>query len=189
MNAMSRISITTRIAFGLACVTCTVTLSAQALGLFPDHRQDVAHGRLALCEALAVHASALARRPDTRQLEGNLKSIVSHNPDIVSVGLRRDNGRLLVAAGDHASHWQPSQPDRPSDSQMSVPITVAGRPWGKFEIAFAPTEQAGFWGWLQSKPVRLAAFMFCGSYLACLIYLHRMLWRLKPATSRVAGAT
>lgn len=186
---MNRISIITRIAFGLACVTSTVSLSAQALGLFPDHRRDVAQGRLALCEALAVHASALARRPDNRQLEGDLKSILSHHPDIVSVGLRRDNGRLLVAAGDHASHWQSNEDDRPTESQMSVPITVASRPWGKFEIAFAPTEEAGIWGWLQSKPVRLAAFMFCGSYLACLLYLHRMFSRLKSAKARAAEPT
>lgn len=178
---MGRITATTRIAMGLACVTITVLLVAQWAGLLPDRRRDIVHGRLALCEMLAVHSSILAARGEVGRLESSLNAIVKRNPDIQSAALRRENGRLLVAVGDHASHWQLDEKARSLDSQMLVPITVAGRSWGRAEITFTPIERPGFVGWLQSKPIRLTAFMFCASYIAYLFYLRRVLRHLDPS--------
>lgn len=132
---MGKTFVIARLALGLAFISCALSYSARSFGLIPDRREMVVQGRLELCEALAVHASSLSQRHDSKKLQASLDTIVKHNPQILSAALRRADGRLLVAAGNHASQWEPDQNLRSSDSQMAIPIHSASRRHPSFQSA------------------------------------------------------
>ena len=101
----TRITATMRVAIGLAFIAATVLMFAISLGVCPDTMQERLHGRLALCETIAISASNQARQDETRRMEDTLRAIVLRNDDIVSAAIRRHTGYLTAEIGDHQLHW------------------------------------------------------------------------------------
>ena len=57
---MNRISAATRISIAIVCLTITVLLGAQTLGLLPNAFQEALDGRKKLCESLAIYCLVVA---------------------------------------------------------------------------------------------------------------------------------
>src|SRR2546426_10456769 len=100
---MIRISATVRITIGLTCLTLSVLLAAQTLGIVPDPRRPALDGRRVLCEAIAINCSLFASRGELARIEASLRATVERNPEILSAAVRRANGQLFAEIGDHAS--------------------------------------------------------------------------------------
>ena len=139
--AANRINARSRIAIGQVFLLVGVLWLAIAMGLVPSERQAVLTGRAKICEEIAVFGSALVERNDIPTLDAALRAVAARNPDILSLGLRKENGTLLIQTGNHASEWANAS-DAAVDSRFLVPISVNDKSWGKVEVRFKSTEAA-----------------------------------------------
>ena len=112
----------TRITFGMVCLLVSVLCAAQLMGLVPDREAAIRHGRGDLCEAIAVSSSDHISRGELRRLEFFLQSIVERSDDVLSAGVRRASGELIVAVGDHEALWPDGSTERSTDTHVHVPV-------------------------------------------------------------------
>jgi len=180
---LRRHSATIRLSTGVAALTVSILLAAQALGLIPDAAGAKLRGRGQLCEAIAIHCSLAAQRGDLTTIRDATREIVTRDSDILSAGVRRPDGKLIVQAGDHAAHWKaPPGEDESTPTFVRVPIYNGDTRWGTVEIAFNDAGNDGVLGTLFGNPLfRLAMFVSGAGFLAYLIYLRRSLQYLDPA--------
>lgn len=178
-QTMKRVSATTRITVGLASLTVSILLAAQTVGLIPDGRRAAMEGRVAICEAIAINTSLFAADNELRKIEVALRAIVQRNDDILSAGVRRIDGQLLVALGDHAAHWRVESESPDPGSQLYVPIIAGAKEWGKVELRFRPLPAAA---WSLTHPlVQLSLFVGGLTMLVYYPYLRHMLQHLDPS--------
>ena len=97
----------TYISLGLVSLVSTVLLAASFFGLLPDRNAAVRDGRVALAESLAASSTAILNSADPRPLDDVLRFVQKRNADLLSVGLRSREGKLVVAVGDHQRQWVP----------------------------------------------------------------------------------
>ncbi len=172
-----------RISIGFAAILLFAMCSAFSLGLVPDQQGAVAHGRRNLCEAMAVHCAVTLQQGDVAALEAGVKSICKRNPDIVSAGVRKADGRLLVDVGDHFESWHAREGEPLAETQMEVPISLKNQRLGKLEIQFRPASTLSSWG---IGPFALLAcfVVFTGLGLG-MLYLRTVLRHIDPRQSKV----
>ena len=169
------------LALGLAALTVGVMLGASYLGLVPDAEALTRQHRGALAETLAVTVSALIDESQPESLLATLEFMRERNPDLVSLGVRAQDGSLLIDLAQHGASWPADRPAASSDAEVVVPVWQAGQPWGQVELRFEPLRAAGWMGHLQDPSLRLSAFMFGICSLLFLGYLRRMLRELDPS--------
>ena len=179
---LRRLSSRTHLALGLAALGVSVLLAATWLGLVPDGEALARQHRTALAETIAITASALIDDSQPEMLQETLVSIRSRNPDLLSIGVRAEEGALLIDLADHGQHWIPGADATSTDSALSVPVWQAGAPWGQVELRFTPLRDAvGGWSWAQDPGLKLAAFFFVVCVPMFAAYLRRMLRELDPS--------
>jgi PAS domain S-box-containing protein len=178
---LPRLSARAHLALGLAALTVCVLLSATWLGLVPDTEARERAHRVATAETIAVATSNLLDENDTEPLRQTLAFMRERNPEVLSMGVRAHDGRLLVEAGEHALRWHAPADASAGDTAIVVPVFQAGEPWGDVELAFAPLRTGGRLGQWIDPGLRLAAFVFASSFIAFLGYLRRMLRELDPS--------
>ena len=178
---MSKLSAKSRIALGQVGLVASVLLVASLIGLLPDQRVSVREGRAALAEALAANSSALVTQNDVRRLENNLGFVVERNDDLLSAGLRTQDGRLIAEVGPHDGHWRRVDTELSTDSQVQVPIWAGNSPWGSVELRFRPLNKEGWFGFLFDPLVLLITFVGLSSFFAFYFYLGKMLKHLDPS--------
>ena len=172
-----------RISLGFIAILLFVMCSAMSLGLIPDQQASVAIGRRNLCEAMAVHCAVTLQQGDIAALEAGIKSICKRNPDIVSAGVRKADGRLLVDVGDHSDKWQTRDGDMNVENQMQVPISLKNQRWGSLEIHFRPQGTMASWGIGPFVP--LAGFVIFSGFALGTVYLRTVLRRIDPSQVKV----
>jgi diguanylate cyclase (GGDEF)-like protein/PAS domain S-box-containing protein len=179
-----RISTTLRLAFGLACLTLSVLLAAQALGLVPDRDKAVLEGRADLAESVAVQACLAVQHDDMATVRSVLLALVARNPQVESAGLRRADGKLLVDVGDHKLRWKAALEQTDETSHVQVPILRGSRKlkWGSVEICFAPLVERSWRSWFGHPLLPLAIFVVGVCLLAYSSYLKKMLRYLDPSS-------
>lgn len=178
---MKSMSATTRIAICLSSLTVTVLLTGSMVGLFPESRDEVIDGRGNLCEAVAVNFSILAQRGELKAMETSLQVIANRNEDILSIGVRRESGDLLIRVGDHEQQWETESDTNSNETQMFVPVSAGNKRWGTVEFCFRPITAPGFWGIFQTPLISLTLFTGGAGYLIFLIYLRKVLKQLNPS--------
>src|SRR5688572_19011888 len=87
-EVMKRFSAATRISIGITCLTLSLLLAAQGLGVIPNANDAIIKGRKELCESLAIHCSLAAQRDDVTTIEDTAKALIERNPDVRSIALR-----------------------------------------------------------------------------------------------------
>ncbi len=180
---MRHLSSRFHLALGLSSLVLSVLLLALYFGLIPDRDAAVRAGRVALAEAVAASSTALMDEQQDSKLRNLLAFIAQRNPELLSVGLRRADGVLLIEHGEHGSAWRAPRPGVSRDTQIVVPILQGAARWGHAELRFAPLHATQWWGALLAAPVPLVG----GSVAACFVlfyfYLRRMLRHLDPSRS------
>lgn len=172
-----------RITFGLVCLLVSVLSTAMMIGAVPDDKMAVREGRARLCETVAVASSDYISRGDFERLNFLLNVVAERNKDVVSVGVRRSDGVLLTAIGDHSALWEIDDIETSTDTHVHVPVRSGSDKWGNIEILFRPMEKPGIVGWLESPWFLLIGFVSAASYLLFLFYLNKMLAHLDPSKS------
>ncbi|MDA1166073.1 MAG: response regulator [Planctomycetota bacterium] len=172
-----------RIVSGLASLLVSVLLGAMALHLVPDRRTAVMEGRSQLCEAIAVNSSVLVNRDDIRRLQAILTVLVSRHDDILSAGIRKADGELVVDVAHHGQQWIEFGAEYSTDSQVFVPLKNAEGQWGSLELRFQPVH-GDIWFEIVHNPwVRLVGFVTSLCVLSWYFYLGRILEQLNPSQS------
>lgn len=188
---MKLLNTRTYIVLGLVSIVTTTLLAASFLGLVPDREGSVRAGRLALAESLAASSATILGSDQPERLEEVLRFVQRRNPEILSIGLRTREGRLVMAAGEHARHWVADNAGHAGDAQLQVVLHAGAQPWGQLELRFVPVTPGGLAGVLQAPLLQLLAFCGALTFIAFFIYLARVLRHLDPAQaipSRVRSA-
>ena len=181
---MRLFSAKTRIAFGQFCLLSSTLMLAIVLGVVPDKRQAVLDGRAKLCESVAINSSLLVGNRDIRDLKAMLTAMVRRNDDLLSAGVRRQNGSLVIDVGDHDAQWVPMDSGQSVDEQVQVAIhagSTGSSKWGSVELHFAPLQEPGLMGYLTNPWVQLVLFVGALSSLLNYQYLGKMLEHLDPS--------
>ena len=172
----NRIPIRLRISVGLVGLMIGTLLFASAFGFFPNEQREVLRGRAKVCETLAICGTALASTERFDVLNLALQSLVARDDQIESIGLRLDDGVLLVSVGAHEEHWDAQSADH--SQFMSVPIFLAGKKFGVVEVAFEPT--GGFLGLNHWAPAWLLVVLVPGCLIQFSFFLRKTLESLDP---------
>jgi PAS domain S-box-containing protein len=178
---MRRWNVKHRVVFGLVGLTVSLVMLAFLLDIVPDRASAVRQGREALAEAIAVHSTAAVMSTYVQRLELDFKLLVDRNPDLLSLALRRQDGRTLVATESHADHWQDMSGKYTNDAQVQVPIWAGERKWGQLELCFQALNEGGFRGVIQNPMVRIMLFIGVLGFVAFYVYLDKVLRHLDPS--------
>ena len=178
---MIKFNAKSKIAMGQVGLLASVLLGASFFGLIPDQRMSIREGRAALAEALAANSSALVTQNDLRRLENDLNFVVERNDDLLSAGLRTEDGRLIATVGPHEESWRRLESDLSTDSQVKVPIWAGSTQWGFVELRFRPLVVEGWLGLVLDPLVILIGFVAVFSFVAFYFYLGKMLKHLDPS--------
>lgn len=178
---MKSLNAKTHIALGLAFLVTSTLLAASFLGLVPDRAGAIRDGRAALAEAMAASGTALLTAGDVRLLESTLKLIVKRNPEIVSAAMRRNDGSVALAVGEHETHWIATAGEYSTETQMQVPILAGNSRWGQLELRYRPMTETSLFGFIHNPWLQLLSFMSFISFSVFYFYLGKVLRHLDPS--------
>jgi PAS domain S-box-containing protein len=178
---LRRISTRVHLAMGLAGLAVGVSMAASYLKLIPDAEAMVRQHRGALAETIALTASALIDEENPEALHDTLEFLRGRNPGLLSVGVRSDEGSLLIDVNEHAAQWQAAPRAASTASEISVPVWQEGQQWGMVELRFEPLRAEGWRAHLQDPSLRLSVFVLASSFVLFFFYLKRMLRALDPS--------
>ncbi|PHS11807.1 MAG: hypothetical protein COA78_08950 [Blastopirellula sp.] len=133
-----RIPVALRIAYGLTCSMSCIFLAASLMGLFPDMQAEQIRNRDRFCMLTAESYVSLINELDSQQMQAHLEGIARSNSDILSIGIRKNDGHLMFQVHDHAKNWSIDQDGKLAESNFSIPLDAGGKRWATIEVAFVP---------------------------------------------------
>ncbi len=178
---MKKTSATVRIVISLVCISLSSLLIAGSLGLLPDQTTEIMKGRMRFSETLALSFTAMATETDQETMHRFYTSVAQRNPDVLSIGLRRCDGPLLLEVGDHSAGWEPNSNQESTLSQIVIPVNAENEAWGLLEIKFRDIGKQGLLDGMIPYDVVLPLFMAVSLFIAYYFYLHRVLRQLNPS--------
>ena len=178
---MKRLSATTRLSSGVAALTLSVLLAAQALDLIPNGMAAMLQGRKELCEAVALRCSSAVQQGDIPGVRLVLTEVMTDNRELLTAAVRRADGSVFTQFGNHVKHWVAPPGDESTATHVRVPVFDGDRRWGTIELSFKPIAGDGTSAILSSPLLRLCLFMAAGGFLAYHFYLRRSLQYLDPS--------
>ena len=178
---MKRLSSRFHLALGMSALVVTLLLLALFTGLVPDRDGAVRAGRTALAESVAISTTVLLADEDDSRLSQVLGFIVSRHPDLVSIGVRRADGQMLLVAGDRRERFDAAADGASTDTHLRVPLLHDGQTWGQAELLFRPLQARGPLGLPLGAPWLLVMAMGAISFTLFYLYLRRMLRHLDPS--------
>jgi diguanylate cyclase (GGDEF)-like protein/PAS domain S-box-containing protein len=176
-----RTHVATKIAFGLAFLIMGVVFLAGGIRLIPDEVASINQNRAALCELFSVQCASAITRDDFGTIEDITTAVHERNKDLLSVGVRTADGKLVAQAGPHKESWGDGQPVS-TMVRVHVPIFLKGRQWGTVEFCFTPPGGNPVNALLFSPQMRLVYFVSLVSLLGFMFLLRRVLQHLDPST-------
>ena len=108
-------------------------------------------------------------------------ALQERNENVLSVGLRAADGRLLAMAGDHLQHWEPPGDDKSTSSHIQVPIHGESGRWGVMEVSFQPFDGMVFMFFRGGSIATVILFIAIFGFGAYWIFLKRALNELDPS--------
>jgi len=173
-----------RISLGLvALVVVLLTLADLLLGVVPDRTALEGQLRLRASETFAVQIAALMESDNQAVLNKTLRQVVSRDPAIQSIGIRRNDGSLVAQAGDHARLWVVPQAGEPVADQVKVPILSDRNHWGDVETRFVAAGPRTFGDWITQPVVLLVLILVAGGSGLYYVYLRRAMQFLDPSAT------
>jgi diguanylate cyclase (GGDEF)-like protein/PAS domain S-box-containing protein len=178
------ISPITRITLGLVSLGLSLILGFDMVfGLFPRETETARQIRQRVSQNIAVQSTALLDNKDFKTLDRSLTGILAKDPDMLSLGMRRLDGDLVVSSAEHTRYWKSSASGGSTLEHVIVPLNTGGQRWGNLELAFKPPGFRTISDWLTSPPMKLFfAFLF-GAGTIFYFYLRRVLQRMDPSSS------
>ncbi len=161
---MFKIKTASRLAIIVSLILAGNLWLAIMFRIAPQGVDGQAAARARQAQALSVTAAKLAETGRLSSFRDVLDQIVSHDPDLVSAGLRRPSGECRFEVGEHARAWQPGLR---SARQLSVAIVANGQAWGTLEFCYGT--KTGARSWLMSLLVYPTGFVLFVTASTCLL--------------------
>src|SRR5262249_43090493 len=131
-------------------------------------------------ESLAIQLAALAQSDDLETLKRTLHAVVTRDPDVLSIAVRRADGHVAAQTGSHERYWVPPPQGKSTLTDVLVPIKTPNGVWGQVEVAYQPLTPQTLLGWLRYPSVVLTTIMLTLGFLLFYLYLRRILQHLDP---------
>jgi diguanylate cyclase (GGDEF)-like protein/PAS domain S-box-containing protein len=183
LGPLSRVKLgpVARISLGLVSLASCLLLTADLiLGVLPDEASVSRQIRKKSSESLAIQLTALAQSDDTETMRRTLHEVVTRDPDVLSIAVRRTNGHVVAETGNHDRYWTPPPQDKSTLTEVLVPIKAHTTLWGQVEVAYRPNTPTTLLGWLKYPSVMLTVIMTTLGFLLFYLYLRRILQHLDP---------
>ena len=161
-------------------LTISILLIGDMFGFIPKQEQIIAEKREKIAESLAIQVAAAAYAGELKTLQATLDGIVKRNDEVLSVALRRINGRLLVQAGDHRQLWL-NDAAQPATTHIKVNLFRDKSPWGQFELVFAPPVSLSASDLFGSPLLKLLLFAAVSGFFGYLLFIKKSLRELDPS--------
>ena len=130
---MSWLSPKIKITFGLVAIVMLVMVSASYVNLLPSKQSHDVRARAQLCDAVAVSVLEPLQKHESAKVDALVETIVQRNPDMLSIGIRSANGRLVSHAGEHAKCWEATSG---VEKLSPMPLMNGNHSWGQIEFTF-----------------------------------------------------
>ncbi len=174
-----------RVALGLVAVTLGIVILADfAFSLLRDDVEVARQIRKRVSENVAVQLAVLAQKDDPDGIARVTASIQQREPDVLSIGVRRADERLMYSTAFHAQAWEKNDGAKSTLTHVKVPMLAGDRStWGQVEIAFRPVEPQSGVEWLRHPMVMLVLALVILGYAGHYLYMRRVLQVLDPSTA------
>ena len=169
-----------RLTLGIVMLTLSILLGASLLGITTDTSDVELEGRKYLIETLAIQASINIHNGDLDSFKNLLQQTIQRNDKIVSVALRGDGGQLLIALGEHESHWTMTDDETSSPNQVRVTLYRRDLPWGTVEMVFMPLASRSYIGFIDNNMLMMILLFFGAGSLSYYLLLRKVLNHLDP---------
>ncbi|MEZ5649732.1 MAG: diguanylate cyclase [Burkholderiaceae bacterium] len=181
---MSRLSPVLVIASGLAMLACAVMLMGDFFfSYMPDRQSELAGVRRRVADIVSVPAIDMLSRGELERASETLDRFVRQDSDILSIGIRRQDGRMLLSTAEHRNHWPSGIDLELSPNHAVVPIRTPEKAWGSIEVAFAE-QPDGILAFLSRHPALAAALtMLVFGTGTFALYMRRVLHQFDPKTA------
>jgi diguanylate cyclase (GGDEF)-like protein/PAS domain S-box-containing protein len=174
-----------RVALGLVAVTLGIVILADlAFSLLRDDVAVARQIRKRVSENVAVQLAVLAQKDDPDSISRVTASILLREPDVLSIGVRRADERLMYSTAFHAQTWEKNDGAKSTLTHVKVPLLAGDRStWGQVEIAFRPVEPQSGVEWLRHPMVMLVLALVILGYAGHYLYMRRVLQVLDPSAA------
>lgn len=176
-----RLSSIHRIVLGLVSLTVTILLVAGLAGLVPNSMKIEQQARRSFCESTAISFMAMASRMDAEQLKDALTRIRHRNSQVVSIGIRKADGELVIQSGPHRAVWESHGETSASMRETMVPITANGEKWGQLEVRWVPGAAISLAGAAIRPDLLLTIVVALVAFLVFTMYLNKVMRHINPS--------
>ncbi len=178
-----RLSPSTSITLGLVLLTLVLYAFLDVVvGIVPSEEQSLKRTRDQVSSNLALELGTLLRSGDTPTLTRVMRTIQSHDDEILSIGIRDQNGKLLAQSGMHWKLWTPPPDGRSTLTHVQVPLyDQENQPWVTVEVNFRPHHDGSLWQLLRQPSIAMPLGLLVGGFAAFYLYLRRVLQHLDPS--------
>jgi len=177
------LSPTARISLGLVSLLIGLLMVLDlGLKLLPDQRSMTQSLREEISVHLALQVKRMLREPQLLpMIQPMMLELVEHSKDVETLGLRREDGTLVVATPDHQRMWQPPSLGLSTITSVVVPLNTTHGRWGQLEVGFRSPWPTTLLGWLKQPTVQLVIILSAATFLSYYLYLRRVLQHLDPS--------
>ncbi|MCA9196848.1 MAG: diguanylate cyclase [Planctomycetales bacterium] len=169
---------TFRIAITFVMLVTCVILYTGLTGYLPDERVYRADQRANISEVLATGIAFQLTRHHLEDVGSQMEFFANQNDDLVSCGIRRHDGTLVVEVGEHAATWARAKEQR-NDGCYVVPLIRGTEQWGSLELQFSP-QYVGFERFLSKSQFVLLGIVTSLTGLGAWLQLRRLLRFFDP---------
>ncbi len=172
-----------QIALGLVSLTGMLILFADLFfKILPDPQAEQLQLRKRLGEGLAVQVAVLVQSRDRDLVEQTLREVMSRNPEIRSLAVRRAEDSFVAKLGDHDRYYRTPKDGRSDNENVFVPLNASGKRWGSFEISYKPDETNAVLRAAHHPFTQLVVFLSTAGVLVYFLFMRRVLQRLDPSS-------
>jgi diguanylate cyclase (GGDEF)-like protein len=172
---------TLQISIGLLSLTISLIFIAYSFGFFPNEERAALEARANISEALALQLANLAGRNEADAIKDTIDAVVGRNGDVLSIAVRRVDGKLLVGTGDHDSRWTERADGKSTATQVQIPLLNGDVPTGNIEILFRPLAAGKSFFGLPATLIGFVGFVGIAGFVGYFLILKRALWELDPS--------
>ncbi|MGI9350072.1 MAG: EAL domain-containing protein, partial [Rhizobiaceae bacterium] len=165
---------------GVTALTLSIAFGAEFIGLIPDVSKEKLRARSRIAEALTIQLSAAAARDDKLAIDQTIATVVTRDPAILSIAMRRKDGSIVTMTKNHGEFWNEPEGNLSTPASVQVPLYNGDEYWGRVEIAFSELDRSYSLIGFSEQSLKLFAFFGVSGLFLYYLLLWRSLRQLDP---------
>jgi len=115
-----------RVSLGLTSMVVSLLMAADLVfGLLPDPSIQLRELRARIAENVAVQTALLLEAGNPLAMDRLFREVTQREKSVLSVAVRRADGRIMAQTGDHAATWRRLGTTPPSGSRPRAPLPAS----------------------------------------------------------------